>query len=54
MKKMHRIQTVDSYDLSDQRVGKAACSYDVSDQHLDKGRKYSVGVGWGYYHIWAI
>ena len=51
---MHRIQTVDSYDLSDQRVGKAPCSYDVSDQHVDKGRKYSVGVGWGYYHIWAI
>ena len=51
---MYRIQTVDSYDLSDQRVGKAACSYDVSDQHVDKGRKYSVGVWWGYYHIWAI
>ena len=37
---MYRIQTLDSYD--------------VSDQHVDKGRKYSVGVGWGYYHIWVI
>ena len=48
---MYRIQTLDSYDLSDQRVGKAACSY---DQHVDKDRKYSRGGGWGYCHIWAI
>ena len=51
---MYRIQTLDSYDLSDQRVGKAACKYDLSDQHMDKGRKYSAGGGRGYCHIWAI
>ena len=48
---MYRIQTLDSYDLSDQRVGKAACRYDLSDQHVDKGRKYSAGGGRGYCHI---
>ena len=30
---MYRIQTLDSYDLS--------------DQHVDKGKKYSAGGGWG-------
>ena len=37
---MYRIQTLDSYDLS--------------DQHADKGRKYSTGGGCWYCHVWAI